>query len=104
MLGDGVKWQACCSAPVVKTPVKVPRLSGVKQISVGNQFALAVTAQGRVLLVDNELHRPTIASRIRCVADALGIPRGTVMSRLFYARKRLQAELQDLAPSHAGEV
>jgi RNA polymerase sigma-70 factor (ECF subfamily) len=34
------------------------------------------------------------------IADTMGIPRGTVMSRLFYARKRLQAELQDLAPSH----
>jgi len=29
------------------------------------------------------------------IADELGIPKGTVMSRLFYARKRLQAELED---------
>lgn len=29
------------------------------------------------------------------IADELGIPKGTVMSRLFYARKRLQAELVD---------
>jgi RNA polymerase sigma-70 factor (ECF subfamily) len=36
------------------------------------------------------------------IADSLGIPRGTVMSRLFYARKKLQAELQDLAPHAAG--
>lgn len=32
------------------------------------------------------------------IADELGIPKGTVMSRLFYARKRLQAELQDFRP------
>jgi AAA domain/DnaB-like helicase N terminal domain len=31
-------------------------------------------SQGRVLLIDNELHRPTIASRIQAVADALEIP------------------------------
>jgi RNA polymerase sigma-70 factor (ECF subfamily) len=29
------------------------------------------------------------------IADELGIPKGTVMSRLFYARKRLQEQLQD---------
>lgn len=29
------------------------------------------------------------------IADELGIPKGTVMSRLFYARKRLQVELAD---------
>jgi RNA polymerase sigma-70 factor (ECF subfamily) len=28
------------------------------------------------------------------IADAMGIPEGTVMSRLFYARKRMQALLQ----------
>jgi RNA polymerase sigma-70 factor (ECF subfamily) len=30
------------------------------------------------------------------IAEAMDIPEGTVMSRLFYARKRLQAMLQDL--------
>lgn len=29
------------------------------------------------------------------IADEMGIPKGTVMSRLFYARKRLQADLED---------
>ena len=29
------------------------------------------------------------------ISDELGIPKGTVMSRLFYARKKLQQELQD---------
>jgi RNA polymerase sigma-70 factor (ECF subfamily) len=32
------------------------------------------------------------------IADALGIPVGTVMSRLYHARQRLQATLADLAP------
>lgn len=32
------------------------------------------TSRGRVLIIDNELHRETIAERIRIVADAMGIP------------------------------
>ena len=32
------------------------------------------TSAGRVLLIDNELHRPTLAFRIPTVADALAIP------------------------------
>ena len=32
------------------------------------------------------------------IADAMGIPEGTVMSRLFYARKRLQKLLTEEAP------
>lgn len=32
------------------------------------------------------------------IAVALGVPRGTVMSRLFYARKALQEALRDYAP------
>jgi hypothetical protein len=32
------------------------------------------TARGRVLIVDNELHRATIAGRIRTVADSMKIP------------------------------
>jgi RNA polymerase sigma-70 factor (ECF subfamily) len=35
------------------------------------------------------------------IAQALGIPRGTVMSRLFYARKVLQRALQEIAPDGA---
>jgi RNA polymerase sigma-70 factor (ECF subfamily) len=33
------------------------------------------------------------------ISDATGVPRGTVMSRLHYARKALQKALKDLAPS-----
>lgn len=32
------------------------------------------------------------------IAEIMGIPIGTVMSRLFHARKRLQGKLRDLAP------
>ena len=32
------------------------------------------------------------------IADALGVPKGTVMSRLFYARRALQKALRDFAP------
>jgi RNA polymerase sigma-70 factor (ECF subfamily) len=35
------------------------------------------------------------------IAAALGVPRGTVMSRLFYARKALQQALKELAPESA---
>lgn len=31
------------------------------------------TTRGRVLLIDNELHKPTLASRFKTVADAMGI-------------------------------
>ena len=33
------------------------------------------------------------------IAEVLDIPEGTVMSRLFYARKKLQAALKDLMPA-----
>jgi RNA polymerase sigma-70 factor (ECF subfamily) len=35
------------------------------------------------------------------ISQALGIPRGTVMSRLFYARKMLQRALKEIAPDTA---
>ena len=31
------------------------------------------TSQGRVLIIDNELHKPTIGSRLKTVADAMGV-------------------------------
>ncbi len=36
------------------------------------------------------------------IAETLNIPRGTVMSRLFYARKKLQLELHDYHPGAGG--
>lgn len=36
------------------------------------------------------------------IAEALGVPVGTVMSRLYHARQKLQAALADLAPRPAG--
>jgi RNA polymerase sigma-70 factor (ECF subfamily) len=36
------------------------------------------------------------------IAEALDIPKGTVMSRLFYARRKLQAELHDFRPTDGG--
>ena len=32
------------------------------------------------------------------IAQAIGVPKGTVMSRLFYARKALQKALEEFAP------
>jgi RNA polymerase sigma-70 factor (ECF subfamily) len=37
------------------------------------------------------------------IAELLGIPLGTVMSRLYHARRRLQAMLPDVAPSARDE-
>jgi RNA polymerase sigma-70 factor (ECF subfamily) len=37
------------------------------------------------------------------IADALGVAKGTVMSRLFYARKALQKALRDIAPASGGQ-
>lgn len=33
------------------------------------------------------------------ISDAIGVPRGTVMSRIFYARKALQKRLAEFAPA-----
>jgi RNA polymerase sigma-70 factor (ECF subfamily) len=38
------------------------------------------------------------------IAAALGVPRGTVMSRLFYARKALQQALREFAPERTGQL
>ncbi len=38
------------------------------------------------------------------IAETLGIPIGTVMSRLYHARRRLQAALGDLAPGGTGQT
>lgn len=37
------------------------------------------------------------------IAEVLGIPAGTVMSRLYHARRRLKETLADLAPADADE-
>lgn len=36
------------------------------------------------------------------IASVLGVPKGTVMSRLFYARKAMQKALRDFAPANEG--
>ena len=53
----------------------------------------------------SEEHRAVITLRevdgldYQEIADAIGVPRGTVMSRLFYARKALQKALQEYGPA-----
>lgn len=57
-----------------------------------------------VLAQLSEEHRAVITLReidglnYEEISEALGIPRGTVMSRLFYARKALQRALDEFAP------
>ena len=56
----------------------------------------------------SEEHRAVITLReidgldYQEIADAIGVPRGTVMSRLFYARKALQKALRDFSPAGSG--
>ena len=40
--------------------------------------------------------------RYRDIADALGVPIGTVMSRLFRARRQLEEQLRDYAATDWG--
>ena len=40
----------------------------------GTKWAGLSCTKGKVLLIDNELHKETISKRIRTVADAMGIP------------------------------
>ncbi len=60
-----------------------------------------------VLAELSEDHRAVIALReidglnYDEISEALNIPRGTVMSRLFYARKALQKALKEFAPESA---
>jgi RNA polymerase sigma-70 factor (ECF subfamily) len=81
----------------------------VSQRVEGPHDALARKELGRkiqeVLGELSEEHRAVITLReidgldYEEIAHAIGAPKGTVMSRLFYARKALQKALQDFAPA-----
>lgn len=74
----------------------------------GPQEALLRKEMGRkleqVLAQLSDEHRAVIILRevdgldYEDISAALGVPRGTVMSRLFYARRALQQALKELAP------
>ena len=74
----------------------------------GPHDALARKELGRkiqeVLATLSEEHRAVITLReidgldYEEIAQAIGVPKGTVMSRLFYARKALQKALEEFAP------
>ena len=52
-------------------------------IAVGRPWlARFPTRHGRVLIIDNELHRETLVHRIHAVADAMAIPRSVVGERI----------------------
>src|SRR5690606_34429506 len=56
-------------------------------------------APGRVLLIDNELHRSTIASRVPKVAEAMGVTTGQYADRLDVLPLRgLGVSMAALAP------
>lgn len=62
-------------------------------------FGRFSTSPGRVLLVDNELHRPTLANRIQTVANAMGLDRADYADKLHVwpLRGRLRS-LEELVP------
>lgn len=78
----------------------------------GPHDALARKELGRkiqeVLATLSEEHRAVIMLRevdgldYEEIAKAIGVPKGTVMSRLFYARKALQKALEEFAPDMSG--
>jgi RNA polymerase sigma-70 factor (ECF subfamily) len=80
----------------------------------GPHDALARKELGRkiqeVLGELSEEHQAVIMLReIDCldyeeIAQAIGVPKGTVMSRLFYARKALQKALEEFAPPQSADV
>lgn len=78
---------------------------GKSFLSLGMVFSIAMgrawlghqTTQGRCLIVDNELHKETIASRLRSVADALGVSLDSVGVDVLSLRGRL-CDLHELAP------
>lgn len=79
----------------------------------GPHDALARKELGRkiqeVLATLSEEHRAVIMLReidgldYEEIAKAIGVPKGTVMSRLFYARKALQKALEEFAPELSGD-
>lgn len=66
------------------------------------------TTPGRVLLIDNELHRPTIASRLKIVCESLGILPADIAGKLDIWPLRgqlrplceLVAEFEDIPEKH----
>jgi len=63
-------------------------------VATGRPWLDFTTLQGRVLLIDNELHPQTLANRIPRVAEAMGMPLAEVQDA-FYV-ETLRGRLQDL--------
>lgn len=70
----------------------------------------AATAIRSVLRTLSDEHREVVLLRevdglnYDQISEAVGIPKGTVMSRLHYARKMLQKALKDFAPSSRQQI
>ena len=99
--------------PESSGPTKSSSLEHLQNVE-GPYDAIARKELGRrlqaVLSDLSEEHRAVITLRevegldYQEIADAIGIPRGTVMSRLFYARKALQKALKEFSPSGPGAL
>ena len=67
----------------------------------GTKWAGLSCTKGKVLLIDNELHKETISKRIRTVADAMGIPEYcTDLGNLdIYPQRGDEKDLRLIAPT-----
>jgi RNA polymerase sigma-70 factor (ECF subfamily) len=78
------------------TPAQPPHPSDrLDQTQIRERFDLALgtlSAEHRAVIVLKEIEDLSYQE----IADTVGCSIGTVMSRLFYARKKLQTELRDL--------
>lgn len=72
-------------------------LGMVFSIATGKKWLGHQMTQGRCLIVDNELHPETMASRLRFVADAMGVDLGSLGVDVLSLRGRL-CDLHGLAP------
>jgi RNA polymerase sigma-70 factor (ECF subfamily) len=98
---DGVAEQDFEADPLYAEADYAPRLSGVNPLrNVGDKQLGEQIGRGLAQLSDD--HRAIVLLRevegmsYEEISEALGIPRGTVMSRLFHARKNLQRVLRPL--------
>ena len=87
------------------TPAPSERLEAEERSSVFREALSRLSARDREILTLRHYRDLSYKS----IADSLGIPQGTVMSRLFHARRRLRERLQDALddtpdpPGHAAD-
>lgn len=97
------------AVPLDGDPVLAPRLMSGNPVRAAldseirermNHALSALSENHRAVLVMRELDGLSYDE----MADVMGCSKGTIMSRLFHARKYMQAELADLAPGQSDQL